>query len=41
MINDAAPTPVRNYKPQGKRDTVKPKKRWSDQRNGVQNRMNL
>lgn len=24
MINDAAPKPARNYKPQGKRDIVKP-----------------
>lgn len=41
MINDAAPKPARNYKPQGKRDIVKPKKRQSDQINCVQNRMNL
>jgi len=41
MINDAAPKPARNYKPQGKRDIVKPKTRQSDQINGVQKRMNL
>jgi len=41
MINDAAPKPPRNYKPQRKRGIVKPKKRESDQINGVQNRMNL
>jgi hypothetical protein len=31
MINDTAPKTARNYKPQGKRDIVKPKKRQSDQ----------
>jgi hypothetical protein len=41
VINAAAPKTARNYKPQGKRDIVKPKKRQSDQINGVQNRMNL
>lgn len=41
MINDAAPKPARNYKPQGKRDILKSKKRQSDQINGVQKRMNL
>jgi len=41
MINDAAPKTARNYKPQGKRGIFKPKKRQSDQTNGVQNRMNL
>lgn len=37
----AAPKTARNYKPQEKRDIVTPKKRQSDQINGVQNRMNL
>lgn len=41
MINDPVPKTARNYKPQGKRDIVKPKKRESDQINGMQNRMNL
>jgi hypothetical protein len=33
--------PAKNYKPQGKRDTVKPKKRQLDQIDKVQKRMNL
>ena len=41
MINDAVPKTARNYKPQEKRDVVEPKKRQSDQINGVQNRKNL